>query len=378
MHATRLISVCSSLLLTIAMWSAEVPAPVTAKAPGTAAMVEVSGLSMAGTLLPAGKDLPTATGERLSQAFSVEIPGRIAGGALLMDGDILVGKAISLQAGAASIATGAFGLINVPADRLAAVLVTTASAAWPVQAPAAFTGAILVSGERVAGQPTFLNPTQAGVDNGKRVVQIPRERVAALVLQPVSLIAKPVVRLRLATGDRVSGLVTAGADGAWNLKHPLGTWTIPRHQVASWWTESAERTSLSALVPTATYRDDLDPPLVPMRIDQDTEGTWLRLGSMRVDRGLMLRTGTTATYTLDGSWKSLVAVVGIATGGPAIVRVMNDQQTLWESGPLHAGAAARPCLVSMQGVKSLSIGVFTQQDSTVPAYAVVGWPFLLK
>lgn len=328
--------------------------------------------------MPAGNDLPTATGERLSQTFAVEVPERISGGALLIDGDILVGNAISLQAGTALIATGAFGLLQVPAAQLAAVLVTSVAASLPVRAPAMFTGAILISGERVVGQPTFLNQTHAGIDNGKRVIQVPRERVAALVIRPLSTISKPVVRLRLATGDLVSGIVTAGSDGAYSLKHPLGTWTIPRHQVGSWWTESAERTALSMLIPTATYREDLDPPLVPMSLDQDSDGASLHLGRLRVDRGMMMRVGTTATFTLDGSWKSLVAMVGMAQGGPAVVRVTGDQKPLWDSGSLSAGTAAVPFTVPVQGVKLLTVTIVAQPESTIPGYAVVAWPFLLK
>lgn len=372
MHAMRLSSVCLAFVLTAAMWSEE-----KRSAENNSVTTSVA-LSTAGTLLPSSNDLPTVSGERLAQTFAVEVPGQISGGAMLVDGDILAGNAVSLQAGSASIVTGAFGLLQIPADHLAAVLVTVVSAASPVRVSPTFIGAILVSGELVAGQPTFLNPTQAGVDNGKRVVLIPRERVAALVIHPIRPTTTPVVRLSLATGDRISGIVTAGADGAWILKHPLGTWTIPRHQVGSWWTESPERVALTSLQPTAIYRDDLDPPLVPMRIDQDSDGGWLRLGSTRLDRGLMLRAGTTAGFTLDGKWKSLVAVMGLAHGGPAVLRIMSDQQTLWDSGPLIAGAAARPCLVSLQGVTSLSISVVSQPESTMPAYAVVGWPFLLK
>ena len=386
MPAIRLISMCLCLVLATAGWTAE---KVTAEK-GAAVKSSVENdsvpsplsLSSTGALLTSSNDLPTASGERLAQAFAVEVPSQISGGALLVDGDILVGNAISLQAGVASIASGAFGLIQVPAADLAAVLVAPTSAASPARSPKAFTGAILVSGERVAGQPTFLNPTHAGVDNGKRVVQIPRERVAALVMQPVRPMTKPVVRLGLATGDRISGSVTAAADGAWSLQHALGTWTIPRYQIGSWWTEGAERTALSALQPLATYRDDLDPPLVPMRLDQDSEGTWLRLGTTRFDRGMMLRAGTTAAFTIEGSWKSLVAVMGVAHGGPAVVRVMQGQKTLWDSGPLTAGAAARPCVVSLQGVTSLSISVVAPDtnlpDKTGPGYVVIGWPYLLK
>ena len=379
MHRLRLIYVCSVFLLATAVWTAD----VAATAPGTVSAPTVStptrsSLSTTGTLLPAGNDLPTATGERLSQTFAVEVPERISGGAVLIDGDILVGNAISLQAGNALIATGSFGSLQVPAPQLAAVLVTSAPASLPVRAPAMFTGAILISGERVVGQPTFLNQTHAGIDNGKRVVQVPRERVSALVIHPLSTISKPVVRLRLATGDLVSGIVTAGSDGAYSLKHPLGTWTIPRHQVGSWWTESAERTALSMLIPTATYREDLDPPLVPMSVDQDTDGASLHLGRLRVDRGMMMRVGTTATFTLDGSWKSLVAMVGMAHGGPAAVFVTGDQKPLWDSGPLSSGTAAVPFTVPVQGVKLLTVTIVAQPESTIPGYAVVAWPFLLK
>lgn len=378
MHTLRLISVCSVFVLATAVWTADGTVAVSAASPGTANELAGSSLSTTGTLLPSGNDLPIATGERLFQTFAAEVPERISGGAVLIDGDILVGNAISLQAGTVLIATGAFGLLQVPPAQLAAVLVTSVAASLPVRAPALFTGAILISGERVVGQPTFLNQTHAGIDNGKRVIQVPRERVAALVISPLRTISKPVVRLRLATGDLVSGIVTAAHDGAFSVKHPLGTWTIPPHQVGSWWTESDERTSLSMLIPNATYREDLDPPLVPMSVDQDTDGASLHLGRLRVERGMMMRAGTTATFPLEGSWKSLVAMVGIARGGPAVIRVTGDQKTLWDSGPLSAGATARPFTVPLQGVKLLSVTIITQPESTIPGYAVVGWPFLMK
>ena len=367
--------------LSSSLWSAEaqvVNRQPPAQSPATSpAPLRAWSLSTAGTLLAASNELPTASGERLAQTTG-EVPAQMAGGVVLIDGDVLVGKVVSMQAGNTSLSSGAFGMVTIPAERLAAILVTNAATSLPYVVPPAFCGALLSNGERISGQPAFLNATQAGIDNGKRVVQIPRERVAALVLRPQIPANKPVVRLRLLSGDLVSGTLTAGSDGTWNLRHACGAWSIPQVQVGGWWTESEQRLPLSSLVPVASYADDLEPPLLPLQRDQAGDGSWLRLGAVRADRGLLARAGTTATFALNGTWKSWVAVVGIAHGGPAVVRVSGDQQTLWESPPLSAGAAPQPLLVPLTGVKSLHINVIAQADKTVPAYAVFGWAFLVK
>ncbi len=358
------------------LWSVEAPV-INRQPPPAPSTLSAWSLTTAGTLMAATNDLPTASGERLAQSGG-EVPSHIVGGVVLTDGDVLVGKVVSMQAGTTSLSSGMFGVLEIPTERLAVILVTSAATSVPCMVPPNFSGALLSNGERISGQPAFLNATEAGIDTGKRVVQVPRERVAALLLHGMIPVSKPVVRLRLLSGDLVSGTLTTGSDGTWNLRHACGSWSIPRLQVGSWWTEGDQRSPLSSLLPVITYTEDFEPPLLPLQCDQAGDGSWLRLGAVRIDRGLMARAGTTATYALNGTWKSCVAVVGITQGGPGVVRVVGDQQTLWESPPLVAGAAPQPLLVPLTGIKSLQISVLAQADKTVPAYAIFGWAFLIK
>ena len=333
-------------------------------------------LTAGGTLAPPGNDLPTASGERLAASLAGPVPSRLEGGALLADGDLLTGYAASLQAGTAVVVSGVGGRLEIPGEKLAALITSPVATANPLDVPAGFSGALLANGERVAGTPAFLNEAQAGVDTGKRVVQIPRNRVAALVLRPPEAPAKACVRVRLATGDRLSGMLTA-RDGAWVVRLALGYWTLPVAQVRGWWAEGPDRIALTALPVSASYTGDLKPPLVPLGVDRTADGDWLRLGAVRCDRGLAARAGTTATIALTGGWRSLVAVLAVGRGGPAVFRVSADGKQVFDSGPVAAGVP-RAVLVPVAGAKSLALSVVNVQDDAIPAQAVWGWTTLVK
>lgn len=377
-RASRPLRATATLLLAAgflaAASAAEAAKPATA--PPAPAPVAASVLTSAGTLVPATGDLPTVSGERLAAWLAGDAPSRIEGGAVLDDGDLLTGYAASFQAGNAVLVSGIGGRLEIPGDRLAALITSPVATANPLDVPAGFSGAVLANGERIAGTPAFLNEAQAGIDNGKRVVQIPRGRVAALVLRPAAAPAKACVRVRLATGDRVSGVLTQ-REGAWAIRNGLGEWTLPSTQVRGWWSEGPDRAALTALPVTASYAGDLEPPLIPLGIDRTADGDWLRIGAARCDRGLAARAGTTATVALAGGWKSLVAVLAVDHGGPAVFRVSADGKQVFDSGAIAAGAP-RAVLVPVAGAKSLALTVVNVQDDAIPAHAVWGWTTLVK
>lgn len=374
LRTSAILTLALALASSLSVHAAEAPpktAAAVALAPATACM-----LTSAGTLVPPGGDLPTVSGDRLAASLAGPVPSRLEGGALLADGDLLSGYAASFQAGTAVVVSGVGGRLEIPGDKLAALITSPVATANPLDVPAGFSGALLANGERVAGTPAFLNEAQAGVDTGKRVVQIPRNRVAALVLRPPEAPAKATVRVRLATGDRVSGVLTL-RDNAWVLRHALGEWTLPVAQVRGWWAEGPDRAALTALPITATYAGDLEPPLVPLGIDRAADGGWLHLGAARCDRGLAARAGTTATIALAGAWKSLAMVLAVDHGGPAVFRVSADGKQVFDSGAIAAGAP-RAVLVPVAGAKSLALTVVNVQDDAIPAHAVWGWTTLVK
>ena len=343
--------------------------------PRSAASLSTSGVLS--TPLPTG--VPSATGECLVSILAGAVPSQVDGGAVLADGDLLVGLPISLQAGVLTIATGAFGTLQIADPQLAGVVISAVPTAAPLDIPAAFSGAVLTNGERISGQPSFLNQLEAGIDTGKRVVQIPRARLAALVLRAPVAPAKPVVRLRLATGDLVSGVVSAST-GGWSLRHALGEWTIPLSAVRGWSSAGPDRMSASAMRPSATYTDQLDPPLIPLLSDRELDGGWLHVGALRCDCGLALRAGTTASITLPpgSAWKSLVALVGVDHGGPAVVTVKADDRVVYTSPELSMQTAPTAIAVPAGGAKVLTLSVVNSHADDQPAAMVCGWPTLIR
>ncbi len=337
-------------------------------------------LSTAGVLsAPAPDTIPAPSSEWLATTLAGPVPAHLEGGAVLADGDLLVGWPISLQAGVLTLATGAFGTLQIPAQQLSSVIISVVPTAAPVEVPAGFSGAVLANGERVAGQPSFLNQAEAGIDNGKRVVQVPRARLSALVLRAPGSPSKTVIRLRLATGDRVSGTITA-SNGGWSLRHALGEWTIPTHAIRAWWSEGPERLPLGALLPTATYSGAFDPPLVPLTIDRQTTGDWLYANGVRCDRGLALRAGTTVSIPVPPgpAWKSLVAVLAVDHGGGAVFTVNADGRAVYTSPALTMRSPATAIAVPVVGAKVLTLTVVNVQDNDPPATAVWAWATLVR
>jgi hypothetical protein len=320
---------------------------------------------------------PAATGDPLAAGLLGEVPSRIDGGALLADGDLLVGQVLSFQAGKTVLASGAFGQVDLPLDKLAALLINPGPTVPALGTPAGFTGAVLGNGERIAGQPSFLNATQAGIDTGKRVVQIPRERVAALVFRAPSAPTSPALHLRLLTGDRVSGTLKAAGSEV-ELTHACGTWRVPTAALRGWWSEGPTRAVLTALPLTMSYSGDLEPPLIPVGVDRHSDGGWLMLGTLRCDHGLSLRAGSSVQASVGGSFRTLLAVLGVVRGGPATCKVVADGKSVFDSGALQAGAAPRVVAIPLNGAKEVTLSVTNVQANDPPARTVWGWTTLMK
>ena len=334
------------------------------------------GIDMTGALFPASLALaPQATAEQVGLSLPGTVPAHISGGVQLLDSDLLTGRVMSFQTGIATLVSGVAGRIEIPAERIALLITSKVLTARPVDVPADFTGAVLANGERVTGTVSFINDAQVGIDNGKRVIQIPRERVAAAILRAPTYPVKPVVCLRLALGDRLSGVVTV-INGAWKLRHALGEWSIPAAQIRGWWCAGPARIAVSGLTLTAAYTDDLQPPIMPVQVDRDADD-WLHLGELRCDQGLAMRAGSSISCTIPDGMTSLVTLAGVTDGGSAIFSISLDGKPTFTSAPLARGGRL-PLRVPLSGSKRLTLSLVNAKPNDVPTRGIWAWPTLCR
>ena len=366
------------LLLSGPAAHAEEPAPAaTTSAPSATTLSgDAVGIDATGTLFPATLTLvPQASAGPIGLSLPGSVPTHINGGVQLRDGDLLTGRVVSFQTGVATLVSGVAGRLQIPVEQLALLITSRVLTAHPVDVPADFSGALLANGERVSGVVSFINEAQVGIDNGKRVIQIPRERVAAAILRAPTTAQKPVICLRLALGDRLSGTVTVGT-GAWKLRHALGAWSIPAGQIRGWWAAGPSRMAVSDLPLTAVYTDDLQPPLMPVQVDRAGDD-WLRLGELRCDQGLAMRAGSSVSCAIPDGMTSLVTLAGATAGGSAIFSVSLDGKAVTTSGPIARGGRL-PLRIPVSGAKRLTLSLVNASPTEVPARGIWAWPTLCR
>ena len=103
----------------------------------------------------------------------------------------------------------------------------------------------------------------------------------------------------------------------------------------------------------------------PMRVDRNCRGGLLSVGGVVFDRGLGVHAPSRVGWDVAGEWSSLRLMCGMddsgqsgARAGAVRFRVIGDGKTLWESEVLRTGvAAARPPVISLKGVKDLTLEV---------------------
>jgi hypothetical protein len=331
-------------------------------------------LSVAGTSVPLDRVV--------AARFNVAVATSVDQGVVLADGDVLAGVVVGLQNEKIELASDRFGTRTLPLAQVAGLVL----AAQPLTALARLNdepaGGRLLNGDRLAGAVTFLNPAAAGINTGKRIVELPRERLA-LVRTGTALVAPTaaVQRVRLITGERVSGTVTKLDATTLTLKHAaLGDLAIPVALVASLWSEGGALTPLTSLPAKVVQAGFLGPAALPRAEGALNDGPAPVLGGV-AELVLCLQAECALTYSLDGNVSALVGEVALdprAIGrGDAVVQVFGDNQKLVEinlaDGAMHA------LNVPLTGVRSLVLKTTGGPDHTTSGDLVTwSWPMLVR
>lgn len=313
---------------------------------------------------------------------NANVANEVDQGVVLADGDVVAGVVLSVQNNLLDLASDRFGTRSLPLTGIAGLILAPQSLTTLARLGDEPAGGRFLNGDRLAGSVAFLNPAAAGINNGKRIVELPRERLA-LVRTGTALTAvtTTVQRVRLITGERLSGALTKLDGATLTLKHPaLGELSIPLALVASLWSDGGALTSLTTKSATVTQAGFLGPATLPRANGASNDGPLVVLGGT-AEQVLRVQAHGALTYTLDGTSDVLVGEIALdprAIGhGDATVRVLGDGKTLAEI----ALADGKPHVlnVPLTGVRTLVLQTEAGPDGVTTGDLVTwSWPVLVR
>lgn len=323
-----------------------------------------------------------ALGRLVAARFNTSVAGVVDQGVVLPDGDVVAGVVLSVQTNVVELASDRFGTRSLPLNSVAGLILAPQPLSTLARLGDEPAGGRFLNGDHLAGSVAFLNPAAAGLNNGKRIVELPRERLA-LVRTGTVLTAGTtgVQRVRLITGERLSGTLTRLDGTTLKLKHPvLGELAIPLALVASLWSDGGALTSLTTLPATVTQAGFLGPAALPRANGAGNDGP-LAVSGGTAEHILRVQARCALTYTLDGTRDVLVGEVALdprAIGrGDATVRVLGDGKPLAEI----ALADGKPHLlnVPLTGVRTLVLQTDAGPDGVTTGDLVTwSWPVLVR
>lgn len=372
-------SLCLALFISMGTGSAVAAADV--------AVLAGDGAVLRGVVTSDGKNLNVGLAavalERVVAARFAGAATTVDQGVVLVDGDVLAGVVVSMQNGQLEFASDRFGNRSLPLSAVSALVLAPQTSTELVRVSDEPAGARFINGDRLGGSLTFLNPVAAGINNGKRIVELPRERLALLRTATPSPAATPgaLQRVRLVTGERISGTLTKLDATTLTLKHAvLGNLALPVALVATLWSEGGALSSLIALPATVTQVGFLGAAAAPRANGATNDGPMAVL-SGNAEHVLLVHARSELTYALDGTSDLLVGEVALeARGvgrGDAVVRVLGDGKTLAEIA--LADGASHVLNVPLTGVRQLTLVTDVGPDGTTTGDLVTWcWPVLVR
>ncbi len=338
-----------------------------------AATVADGKLSVGGKIIPLDQLVVARRNISLSSAIDQAV--------VLADGSVIGGVVVSLQADQVKFASDHLGELTIPAKQVAAIVLTAQSLAT-LSADGA-PGAVLANGDLLPGNVAFVNDQAVGINTGKKIIDLARERIALVRLAATrKQAAGPLQYLRLAGGDLISGkLKTLDGQRAVVETALAGSVSVPVGLIAALWSEGSALTPLAALTPKVRQIAWFDESW-PLKTDRNLLGGFLVVAGKRTERGLGCHSRCELTYTLDGSYSGLLCEVGLdAAGGSrgeVAFQVFVDGKELANIA-LRSSDAPRTIAVPLAGAKLLQLVVHPGVDGRGTGdHADWCWPVLVK
>lgn len=269
-------------------------------------------------------------------ALGVPPATAISGGVVTRQGEILRGVAWDLDQGVLRCSSDLAGARQLKLDTLSAIILGPLELAALPSLLAGEPGAILGNGERVTGTLSFLNAEAVGLDTGRRIAQVPRARIAALILRPLQAVGAPCTWLQLASGDRV----IAG-----------GAIAIAPEAVVAAWRDGPACQQLALRAPRRAVATDRLGANLPVR---PGVGFPTQVGGLAAPSGIRLPARGEVAWDAAG-FTQLVAWVACPAGaGVTVASVVLDGKVAWEQ-TVQPGAAALAVAVPLAGAAEVAL-----------------------
>jgi hypothetical protein len=293
-------------------------------------------------------------------ALGVPPATAISGGVVTSQGEILRGQPGELDKGILRCSSDLAGARQLQLDALAAIILGPLELGALPALLAGEPGAILGNGERVSGKLTFLNAEAVGLDTGRRVAQVPRARIAAVVLRPLQPATASCTWLQLASGDRV---IAGGAIAV-----------APAAVVAAW----RDGPGCQQLVQRPSRRAgaiDRQGAALPVR---PGAGFPALVGGLAAPTGIRLLARGEIAWDAAGH-SQLIAWAACPSGAEATVAsVTLDGKVAWEQ-TLQPGAAAVAVAVPLAGAAEVALRAGPAGDGETGSRQVLwAMPMLTK
>ncbi len=318
---------------------------------------------------------------------------------LLADGSRVIGRLLPGDEDRIRIETASLGELRLSIDVIRAVSIGSPEirvdpASFP---PAAESDVVYrrgpVEGDRVRGTLTQIGTAGVSIESQLGEITLELDSVLGFSVVPFDSEWTPPkrrVELELAGGGVVIGDLNDLSSGRIRVD------TLFRRDLVVPFTH-LERVRFSG--DRFVYLSDLEPSgveqtpflggsddfLFPWRRDRTVTGELLQVGGERFGKGLGVHSRTVLRYGLNGTFARLEAFTGIAdevleleTTGAAVLRVVVDGETRFESPELVAGAAPHVVSVDLSGAMELSIEVDFGAHGDVGDRVVIGDPVLIR
>lgn len=284
----------------------------------------------------------------------------ISGGVVTRQGEILRGLPSELDKGILRCSSDLAGPRQLPLDSLAAIILGPLELAALPTLLGGEAGAVLSNGERVAGTLSFLNAEAVGLDTGRRVAQVPRARIAAVVLRPLQPAAAACTWLQLASGDRV----LAG-----------GAIAVAPEAVVAAWRDGPGCQLLAQRPPRRASASDRQGVALPVR---PGAGFPALVGGLATPSGVRLLARGEIAWDATGHHDLIAWAACPAGAQPTVASVTLDGKVAWEQ-TLQPGANAVALTVPLAGAGEVALRAGPGADGETALRQIVwGMPMLLK
>jgi hypothetical protein len=300
-------------------------------------------------------------------SFATPAAAALDQGVLTVGGELLRGVPRLVAKGVLSFAGDLHGVRDLPLAGLSAIVLGAVRSQHLDMLAADEAGAQLANGDRVAGQLAFINDEAIGIDTGRRIAQVPRSRVVAVVLRPVVRPASDDLWLLLTGGDRLQvASLAPGSDGI-VVQGPSGRLVLPLKAFSALWRDDARCVALAQRAPLRATASDRQGQALAIPGIRSFPGTF---AGRCAAQGLELPARGEIAWTA-GQATAFVAWVACAPGRQSsTARVVVDGSVAWE-GVVAPGAAPVPLRIPLTSAREVALQCAAAPDGETAAQAVV-------